>query len=103
MAISKERLEEIEAFVDEDISDIPELTPEEGARLRPAREVTPWLYKPLKKRISIYVDADVIEHLKSKGKGYQTKINRILRQDMLRETAPSYGEPKATPEKKEDA
>lgn len=94
MATSKERLEEIEAFVDEDISDSPELTPEEGARLRPAHEVVPWLYKPLKKRISIYVDADVLEHYKSKGKGYQTKINKVLRQDMLREISPEYGKAK---------
>ncbi|WP_321301751.1 BrnA antitoxin family protein [uncultured Sphaerochaeta sp.] len=35
--------------------------------------------------------ADVLDHYKSKGKGYQTRINKVLRQEMLRETAPSYG------------
>ena len=96
MAISKKRREEIEAFVDQDISDIPEMTDEQLAQLQPSHLLNPENYRPVKKKVCMYVDADVLEYYKSKGKGYQTKINAVLRQDMLRETAPAYG-------KKEDS
>ncbi len=41
------------------------------------------LYKPVKTSTTVRVDADVLLWLKSKGKGYQTRINAILRQAML--------------------
>ena len=41
------------------------------------------LYKPLKQATTIRVDADVLLWLKGQGKGYQTKINTILRDAML--------------------
>ena len=41
------------------------------------RATTPW--PPVKKQLTIRVDADVLDWLKSQGKGYQTRINRILR------------------------
>ena len=90
MKLSKKSLNEIEAFVDEDISDIPELTDEELARMQSSHLLNPENYRPIKKKISIFIDADVLEYYKSKGKGYQTKINRTLRQGMLREIAPTY-------------
>jgi uncharacterized protein (DUF4415 family) len=34
---------------------------------------------PPKKAISIKLDADVLDWFKKRGKGYQTRINRILR------------------------
>nr|WP_321264519.1 BrnA antitoxin family protein [uncultured Sphaerochaeta sp.] len=74
-----------------DFSDIPEMTDEQLAQLQPSHLRNPENFRPIKKKISIYVDADVLDHYKSKGKGYQTKINRVLRQGMLRETAPAYG------------
>ena len=37
---------------------------------------------PLKKHISIRIDQDVLDWLKSQGKGYQVKINKILRSYM---------------------
>ena len=91
MKLSKERLNEIEAFVDEDISDIPELTNEELARMQSSHLRNPENFRPIKKKISMFIDADVLEYYKSKGKGYQTRINRILRNEMLREIAPAYG------------
>jgi uncharacterized protein (DUF4415 family) len=39
--------------------------------------------RPRKKRISLRVDAEVVEWLQSKGAGYQTRINRILRRVMM--------------------
>jgi len=43
------------------------------------------LYRPVKQQITARVDADVLEWLKSKGKGYQTRVNAILRREMLAE------------------
>ena len=40
------------------------------------------LYRPVKASTTVRVDADVLLWLKSKGKGYQTRINAILRQAM---------------------
>jgi uncharacterized protein (DUF4415 family) len=40
-------------------------------------------YRPNKKQITAKVDADVLAWLKSEGKGYQTRINAILRREML--------------------
>ena len=34
---------------------------------------------PPKKQLTIRLDADVLEWLKGQGRGYQTRINRILR------------------------
>ena len=36
-------------------------------------------YRPIKQSLTIRLDADVLAWLKSQGKGYQTRINAILR------------------------
>jgi uncharacterized protein (DUF4415 family) len=36
-------------------------------------------WPPVKEQLTIRLDADVLAWLKSQGKGYQTRINRILR------------------------
>ena len=36
-------------------------------------------WPPVKKQLTIRLDADVLDWLKGDGKGYQTRINRILR------------------------
>lgn len=41
-------------------------------------------YKPTKTSTTVRVDSDVLAWLKSQGKGYQTRINAILRDAMLR-------------------
>jgi uncharacterized protein (DUF4415 family) len=38
--------------------------------------------RPRKQRISLRVDREVVDWFKSKGPGYQTRINRILRRVM---------------------
>ena len=38
--------------------------------------------RPRKQRISLRVDTEVVDWFKSKGPGYQTRINRILRRVM---------------------
>ncbi|MFA6732490.1 MAG: BrnA antitoxin family protein [Sphaerochaeta sp.] len=85
-----------------DFSDIPELTPSVQKTLK--RVVPREYYKviPIKKAISIKLDADVLEYFKSKGKGYQTRMNSVLRQEMLRESAPSYGKRSSSSEPEEE-
>jgi len=48
-----------------------------------ARMPSSSLYKPRKEQITARLDADVLEWLKSQGKGYQTLMNRLLRTQML--------------------
>ena len=57
-----------------DLSDIPEL---DETFFREAE----W-QPPVKKPITIRLDADVLEWFRSLGPGYQTRINRLLRRYM---------------------
>jgi len=67
-----------------DTSDIPELTAEEWKKGIRGR-----FYRPVKRQITARVDADVLEWLKAQGKGYQSRINAILRREMLAAHRPS--------------
>ena len=77
--LTAERLEEIKNYPISDDEDSPKLTKEQIARLRPAHEAY-WNVTPIKKTISIKIDADILAVLQSLGKGYQTRINSILRE-----------------------
>ena len=63
---------------DIDYSDIPELTDERWKKATRGQ-----FYRPVKQQITARVDADVLAWLKSQGKGYQARINAILRREML--------------------
>jgi uncharacterized protein (DUF4415 family) len=63
-----------------DFSDAPEIKDFRGA-------VRGRFYRPLKKAISIRLDADVLAWLQSKGGPYQSRINAILREIMERSTS----------------
>ena len=39
-------------------------------------------YRPIKKPVTLRLDADVIAWCKESGRGYQTRINRALRKMM---------------------
>ena len=41
------------------------------------------LYRPVKQQLTVRLDADVVAWLRRQGKGYQTRLNRLLRQAML--------------------
>jgi uncharacterized protein (DUF4415 family) len=43
------------------------------------------LYRPIKKPVTLRLDADVIAWFKAQGRGYQTRINRALRGVMAEE------------------
>jgi uncharacterized protein (DUF4415 family) len=61
-----------------DTSDIPEMTDEQWKNARRGH-----FYRPRKRQITARVDADVLDWLKSQGRGYQSRINAILRREML--------------------
>jgi len=63
---------------DIDTSDLPPLGEEFWQQAVRGR-----FYKPVKKATSVRIDMDVLEWLKKQGKGYQTRINGILRAAML--------------------
>jgi uncharacterized protein (DUF4415 family) len=57
-------------------------------------ETMEW-YRPIKKPVTLRLDADVIAWFKKSGRGYQTRINRALRklmQDEMKEGKKSSGE-----------
>ena len=70
-----ERLETMEDQ-DIDVSDIPELTPEMFAKAVVKRGLKD---KENKTQLTIRVDRDVLDWFKSQGRGYQTRINSLLR------------------------
>lgn len=78
----KARLEALAKRPDSEIdfSDIPELDESfwKDAVQNP-------FYKPTKQVTTIRIDVDVMQWLKSQGKGYQTRMNKILREAMLKE------------------
>jgi uncharacterized protein (DUF4415 family) len=55
-----------------DTSDIPEVKVWSGAAIGK-------FYRPIKERVTIRIDADVLAWLRSQGRGYQTRINNLLR------------------------
>ena len=73
-----------------DVSDSPELTGEDFARARPFAEVFPDLTRsirkgrgpnraPTKKLVSLRLSRDVVDHFKSQGPGWQSRIDETLR------------------------
>jgi uncharacterized protein (DUF4415 family) len=70
--------ERLDALEDEDIdlSDIPEITPEMLAGAVVRRGLRP---VPKKTQIALRVDSDVLAWFKTQGRGYQTRINALLR------------------------
>lgn len=63
-----------------DYSDIPPLEDEFFAKALLAKAMEAW--PPAKQQLTIRLDADVLNWLRANGRGYQTRINRILRAAM---------------------
>ena len=71
--------------------DNPPLTDRDWARMRPMSEVRPDLLrklrgqrgpqtsKPVKERVSLRLDPDIVAHFKKRGPGWQSRINATLR------------------------
>ena len=54
-------------------TDIPEVRDWRGAQRG-------LFYRPIKKQLTLRLDADLIDWFKRRGQGYQTSINRALRE-----------------------
>jgi len=65
-----------------DFSDIPQLTESFWANAKRTDE----LFRPRKRQITVRIDADVLDWLESGGKGYQSRLNDILRHVMLEQS-----------------
>ena len=60
-----------------DYSEIPEITDFSGFEVGK-------FYRPMKEAVTVRLDADVVHWLKRDGKGYQARLNAILRREMER-------------------
>ena len=69
---------------DIDFSDVPPVIDWSGAEVGR-------FYRPAKQPVTIRLDVDVIEWLRSDGRGYQTKANGLLRHAMLHFTNRNSG------------
>jgi uncharacterized protein (DUF4415 family) len=61
-------------------ADAPQMTQEYWANATIGK-----YYRPFKSQISFRIDNEVLDWLKSKGEGHLTRINEILREQMVRE------------------
>ena len=80
--LSPERIKEIKNFPITYDKDSPKLSKEQIARMKPIHPEY-WKVEPVKVPLSIKIDADVLAWFKSKGRGYQTRINKALRSVMM--------------------
>lgn len=81
-------------LTEQDLASIKRGGPEQG-RVIDTTDIPVWtevqwknavrggFYRPVKRQITARVDADVLAWLKAQGKGYQSRINAILRREML--------------------
>ncbi len=61
-----------------DFSDLPTTTATDWKGAKRGQ-----FYRPLKRQLTVRIDADVLEWLKAEGKGYQSRLNDILRTAMV--------------------
>ncbi len=74
--------------------DAPEWTDEDWARARPASAVVPHIVAeyqrtrgkqkaPVKEKVTLRLDADILAHFRRDGKGWQTRLNDVLRKAVM--------------------
>lgn len=83
----KSELEALAGLPDEQI-DSSEIPPASEAFWKAA--VRNPFYRPMKTQITVRMDADVLAWLRSAGRGYQTRLNDILRHAMMRDIAKGH-------------
>lgn len=86
MKLTKRQAREIQVLKrmrnqDIDLTDIPEAA-------SPSPAIVGGFYRPIKKSVTIRIDADVLAWIRRQGKGYQTRINGLLRAVMEKGGAP---------------
>jgi len=77
-----EEIRALQALPDEaiDYSDIPATTSEQWQKAQVGQ-----FYRPIKQQLTLRIDSDVVTWFKAQGKGYQTRINELLRRAMQEE------------------
>lgn len=73
----RRQLDALDAMPDDqiDFSDIPEMTEADWSR----PHYVGLMYRPGKKSVTIRLDEDMVKWFKALGKGWQTKMNWVLR------------------------
>jgi uncharacterized protein (DUF4415 family) len=89
---TKEQMEEITKLADLpdeeiDLSDVAETADWSGAEIGK-------FFRPVKQSVTLRLDADVLNWLKEGGKGYQTRLNDLLRSAMVRQRAMKQAKPR---------
>ena len=79
-AIRKRKLAQVAARPDSEI-DFSEIPPLKESFWKNA--VRNPFYRPVKQQLTVRLDADVVAWLRQQGKGYQTRLNQVLRRAML--------------------
>jgi uncharacterized protein (DUF4415 family) len=84
--LTKEQKRQIAAIAgkrdaDIDLAEMPEVVDWSGAEMGK-------FYRPPKKPVTMRLDTDVVEWLKSYGRGYQTRVNHLLRHAMVSSQEP---------------
>jgi uncharacterized protein (DUF4415 family) len=69
---------------DIDLTDMPEVTDWTGAEMGK-------FYRPSKRPVTMRLDTVIVEWLKSYGRGYQTRVNHLLRHAMVNSQEASRG------------
>lgn len=64
---------------DWDAVDFPEVPSEMIARMKPSRRGRGPQNAPTKEKVTLRLDADVVEHFKRGGKGWTSRLNAALR------------------------
>lgn len=80
--MTESKKDTVQDWIDSD--EIPDLSTDEWAKVidaTPVRRGRPISCNP-KKSTTIRLDADLLERLKADGKGWQTRVNDILRNAM---------------------
>lgn len=75
-------LKALQAMPDDriDYVDLPATKPEEWRDAAVGR-----FYRPIKQQLTLRIDADVVDWFKRQGRGYQTRINELLREAMIKQ------------------
>jgi uncharacterized protein (DUF4415 family) len=76
----------VDALTDEDIKRSMREDPDRADHIDVNREDAEVVYPVAKKALSIRLDQDVIEFFQAQGRGYQTRINAVLRHFMTEKT-----------------
>ncbi|CAM4004870.1 BrnA antitoxin family protein [Xenorhabdus thuongxuanensis] len=80
--LTEKRASELKTQSDSDI-DYSDIAPLDDAFWKKAERGQ--FYRPVKTQASVRIDSDVLAWLKQPGKGYQTRLNAILREAMIRD------------------